>query len=67
MQPGELAQMKELDFMYGGSTTQQELEELEEEEEQKAIDPYMQRKTRTITPQQFRTITVGPENLLKNG
>jgi len=30
---GELSQMKELDFMYGGSTTQSELEDIEEEEE----------------------------------
>ena len=51
MDDGEIAQMKEMDFMYGGETTQQELEELEEEAEQKALDPYMKRKERNITPQ----------------
>jgi len=32
MNPTELATMKELDYMYGGSTTQQELADMEEEE-----------------------------------
>ena len=32
MGSAELAQMKELDFMYGGQTTQEELEDMEEEE-----------------------------------
>ena len=42
--------MKELDFMYGGSTTAEELEELEAEEEQKVIDPYLEREKRFIKP-----------------
>jgi hypothetical protein len=32
MGSSELAQMKELDFMYGGQTTQEELEDMEDEE-----------------------------------
>ena len=28
LKEGELAQMKELDFMYGGKTTQEELDEI---------------------------------------
>ena len=67
MGSAELAQMKELDFMYGGQTTQEELEDMEDEEHQKAIDPYMEKKSRFVKPQQFRTIKVGPESLLKNG
>ena len=64
---GELEQMKELDFMYGGQTTAEELEEIQEEEEQKSMDPYMKKKKRFMKPQKFRTITVGPVSLLKNG
>jgi len=33
----------------------------------KAIDPYLAKKKRFIKPQQFRTISIGPEELLKNG
>jgi len=40
---------------------------MEAEAEQKAIDPYLERKQRFIKPQQFRTITVGPDALLRNG
>jgi hypothetical protein len=29
---GEIAQMKEMDFMYGGKTTKDELEDMEDEE-----------------------------------
>lgn len=46
----ELAYMKELDFMYGGSTTAEELAEMEAEEEQKALDPYLERTKRYIRP-----------------
>ena len=42
MDHGELAQLKELDYMYGGETTERELEEMEEEEERAYNDPYMQ-------------------------
>ena len=63
---GELTQMKELDYMYGGKTTSEELDEIREEEDAAAIDPYLKKKTRFIKPQQFRTITLGPEDLLKN-
>lgn len=40
--------MKELDYMYGGSTTKEELEEMEQEEEDKFIDPYLQTKKRFV-------------------
>ena len=50
MGSAELAQMKELDFMYGGQTTQQELEEMEEEEEARARDPYLEKKARYVKP-----------------
>lgn len=63
----DVKQMKELDFMYGGQTTQEELEEMEEEEEQKHVDPYMTMKKRYIKNQQFRTLTVGPEDMIQNG
>ena len=63
----ELTQMKEMDFLYGGSTTEDELEEMETEEEQKLMDPYLKEKVRKIKPQQFRSMTIGPSNLLKNG
>lgn len=63
----ELAEMKQLDMMYGGRTTQQEIDEIKNEEEQLLLDPYLQKKERFIKPQQFRTIKVGPSNLLKNG
>ena len=46
----ELSQMKELDFMYGGQTTQEELEDMEDEEHQKAIDPYLEKKARYVKP-----------------
>jgi len=59
--------MKELDYMYGGQTTAEEMEEMEKEEESKLTDPYLKKKKRTMKPQKFRTITVGPHNLLKNG
>ena len=59
--------MKELDFMYGGKTTQDELKEMEEEEESRLFDPYLQKKKRTLQDQKFRTIEVGPHDLLKNG
>jgi len=36
--------MKELDFMYGGSTTQEELDDMEEEEALRAVDPYLKKK-----------------------
>ena len=36
---GDVKQMKELDFMYGGQTTQEELEEMEAEEEAQSVDP----------------------------
>lgn len=48
--PGELEQMKELDFMYGGKTTAEELEEMEAEDDMKAIDPYLKKKKRYIKP-----------------
>lgn len=63
----ELAQMKQLDMMYGGQTTQEEIDEINDEEEQLLLDPYMKKKERYVKPQQFRTIKVGPSNLLKNG
>ena len=47
---GELEQMKELDYMYGGSTTTEELEEMKEEEDQKLIDPYLKKKKRSMKP-----------------
>lgn len=53
--------------MYGGQTTAEEMEEIEQEEESKLTDPYLKKKKRTMKPQKFRTITVGPHNLLKNG
>ena len=59
--------MKQLDFMYGGKTTQDELDEIEEEAEMNVRDPYHQKKTRFVKPQEFRTIKVGPESTLKNG
>jgi len=59
--------MKEMDFLYGGSTTEEELEDMQSEEESKMIDPYLKAKERKIKPQQFRSLTVGPSNLLKNG
>ena len=43
--------MKELDHMYGGKTTQEELDEIREEEDAAAIDPYLEKKTRFIKPQ----------------
>ena len=43
--------MKELDFIYGGSTTKEELEEIEEENDLKLIDPYLKKKQRKIKPQ----------------
>ena len=63
----ELATMKELDYMYGGSTTKQELEEIENEDAEKVIDPYLKKKKRFVKAQQFRQVIVGPEDLLKNG
>ena len=48
VQSGDLTQMKELDFMYGGTTTQQELDEMEEEEAMKAVDPYLKKKQRSV-------------------
>ena len=47
--------------------TEDELEEMETEEEQKLMDPYLKEKVRKIKPQQFRSMTIGPSNLLKNG
>ena len=67
LKEGELAQMKELDFMYGGKTTQQELDEINEEQDRAALDPYLKKKDRFVKPQKFRTITVGPEDLLRDG
>jgi len=40
----ELAEMKQLDMMYGGRTTQQEIDEIKNEEEQLLLDPYLQKK-----------------------
>lgn len=59
--------MKELDYMYGGGTTAEELEEMNAEEEQKMIDPYLKNKKRFMKDQRFRTVTLGPSDLLKNG
>jgi hypothetical protein len=42
--------MKQLDFMYGGKTTQDELDEIEEEAEMNVRDPYHQKKTRFVKP-----------------
>jgi len=36
--------------MYGGATTQQELEDIEEEEHQKAIDPFFKKTKRFVAP-----------------
>lgn len=63
----EFTEMKELDMMYGGQTTKEELEDIKEEEEQLLLDPYLKKKERLLKPQQFRTIKVGPQNLIKNG
>lgn len=54
-------------MMYGGQTSKQELEDIQAEEEQLMLDPYMKKKQRLLTPQQFRTVKVGNQNLLKNG
>ena len=59
--------MKELDFMYGGKTTEQELDEIEKEEEQAMIDPYLKKQKRFVQPQKFRTIKVGKRDMLRNG
>jgi 3-phenylpropionate/trans-cinnamate dioxygenase ferredoxin subunit len=67
MNEEDLQVMKELDYMYGGSTTQQELREMEEETARMAVDPFLKKKQRFVKDQQFRTITVGPADLLKNG
>ena len=45
---GELATLKELDHMYGGSTTQKELEEMEQEEHDRIVDPYLKKKKRFV-------------------
>ena len=63
----EFTQMKELDMMYGGQTTKEELEDIKNEEEQLMLDPYLKKKERLLKPQQFRTIKVGPMDLIKNG
>ena len=47
----ELTQMKELDMMYGGRTTKEELDDIKEEEEQLLLDPYLKKKERRLTPQ----------------
>ena len=53
--------------MYGGKTTQDELREMEDEEESRLVDPYLKKKKRTLLDQKFRTIHIGPHDLLKNG
>lgn len=53
--------------MYGGTTTKQELEQLQEETEMNMMDPYIKKKQRFLKEQQFRKINVGPEDLLNNG
>lgn len=47
----ELTEMKELDMMYGGRTTKEELDDIKEEEEQLLLDPYLKKKERRLTPQ----------------
>ena len=42
--------MKELDYMYGGETTAQEMQDMEQEEDSKLTDPYMKKKKRTMKP-----------------
>jgi hypothetical protein len=42
--------MKQLDFMYGGKTTQDELDEIEEEAVMNVRDPYYEKKTRYVKP-----------------
>lgn len=51
LKEGELSQMKELDFMYGGKTTQEELDDIQEEQDAAALDPYLKKKERYIKPQ----------------
>jgi len=36
----EINEMKHIDFMYGGKTTQEELEDLEKEKDISTVDPY---------------------------
>ena len=40
----QFKQLKELDMMYGGQTSKQELEDIQTEEEQLMLDPYMKKK-----------------------
>ena len=47
----QFKQLKELDMMYGGQTSKQELEDIQTEEEQLMLDPYMKKKQRLLTPQ----------------
>ena len=44
----DIRQIKELDFMYGGKTTADELKEMEDEEESRLFDPYLKKKQRMM-------------------
>ena len=43
------------------------MDEINEEQDRAALDPYLKKKDRFVKPQRFRTITVGPEDLLRDG
>lgn len=46
----DVAEMKHLDFMYGGETTQQELEDMRSEELDQGINPFAEQKTLKMKP-----------------
>ena len=63
----QFKQLKEMDMLYGGETTEEEIDKLKEEEEEAMMDPYMKKKEKLLKPQKYRTVTIGKEDILKNG
>jgi len=53
--------------MYGSPTAQKDIEKLDEEEIEMHFDPVLKYKKHKVTPQKFRAIEIGPEDMLKNG
>lgn len=70
----DFKEMKELDKMYGSDEEQRglraDLEKeatVDEDEEQYIKDPYARSKAAMMRHQEYRTIKIGPTDLLKNG
>src|SRR5688500_13487448 len=63
----ELRQMQELDSLYSESKSTGDEDDDDDHSEEYIRDPYARSKAHLMKHQEYRTIKVGPDTLLKNG